>query len=122
MMAAPPDSLGIWGMFAMSAAGILSTWINRRADSCKDARRHKWDIEDRDYRAALVKKDLEAAKDIVTRRSEDIQKDLATNTAITIAASQKADLAYDAANHVNEKIALLAQRTNDTVQRIDEKQ
>ena len=87
---------------------MVTTAINRRADARDAKQRHQWEMEDREAKAAQVKADLEAAKSVVRSQTEAIRTDLAANTEITRQASAKADAAFEAANHVNEKIASLA--------------
>ena len=131
LIAPDPQQLGIWAVFATSAAGIITNYINRRADQKEREQRHQWDVEAREAQAQQVKHDLEDAKRVVTAKTDLLRDDLAHNTAITIQAAQKADAAYDAANHVNEKIATIAKTqvvvkeidvdTNQTAHRIEKK-
>ena len=119
------QSLGLWAVFATSLAGVITNWINRRADRAEAQQRHEWDKEDRAEKAAQVKADLEEAKREVVVRTDKLQAAVETT-------GTKADLAYEAANHVNEKIAAITRGpvaqgialesdTNATVHRIDAK-
>jgi Flp pilus assembly protein TadB len=96
LLSSDPDHLAIWGVFAASAASVLTNWINRRHESKQREQQHAWDREEREAKAAEVKAEIERAH--LTIRSDVRQ------------VGEKADRAYDAANHVSEKIAALASR------------
>lgn len=97
LMASPdPERLAIWAVFATSAAGVLTNWINRRADRIQREQQHQWDKEDRDQRAFEVKAELAKSQAATSRQIEEVGK--------------RADAAYDAGNHATEKIAALASR------------
>lgn len=89
---ADPMSYGIWAVFLTSAASVLTNWCNNRARLKEMDRKHQWEVEDRR---------------LLTEKTDTLQRSVNTNTVITLEASAKADQAYSAANHVNEKIAKL---------------
>ena len=91
-----PDHLAIWAVFATSAAGVLTNWINRRSDRIQREQQHQWDKEDREAKAAEVKAELLKAQLAVSQQIQDV--------------GRRADAAYDAGNHATEKIAALASR------------
>lgn len=97
LIASPdPERLAIWAVFATSAAGVLTNWINRRSDRIQREQQHQWDREDREAKALEVKAALVQSQAAVTAQIEDVGK--------------RADAAYDAGNHATEKIAALASR------------
>ena len=96
LVSADPERLAIWAVFATSAAGVITNWVNRRAEQKQRDQQHIWDREEREQKAAEVKSDLETAQRTIR---EDVQQ-----------VGARADAAYNAANHVNEKIAALATR------------
>lgn len=108
-----PDQqpLALWGLFFTGIVTLITNWYNRSADRKDAEQRHRWEMEDRETKAREVKADLELAKQIVTLRTDAIRDDIAKNTELTIMAASKADAAYDVANHVNEKIARLHERS-----------
>lgn len=97
LIASPdPERLAIWAVFATSAAGVLTNWINRRSDRIQREQQHQWDKEDRESKASEAKADLARSQAAVSAEIEKV--------------GQRADRAYDAGNHVSEKIAALASR------------
>lgn len=96
LVSADPERLAIWAVFATSAAGVLTNWINRRADRTQREQQHQWDREEREAKAAEVKLDLQRTQMAIR---QDIQE-----------VGARADRAYDAGNHATEKIAALASR------------
>lgn len=93
-----PDAehLAIWAVFATSLAGVLTNWINRRSDFKMREQQHLWDREERELKAAEIKAELLKAQGNVLSRVDEV--------------GRRADAAYDAANHTNEKLIALAQR------------
>jgi hypothetical protein len=97
------------GVLITSAASVYA----QRQTSQRIQRQHEWEEKQREW----DREDREAYR-------QALATDIAHNTQITKAAAEKADAAYEAANHVNEKIARLAQtaKVSDvTVKRIEEK-
>jgi len=93
-MAASWDQLivGIWVAAGVQFSNIVITAINRAADIKTAKLRHQWEREDRN----------------------SIKSQLEENTTLTIKAADAANAAYDAANHVEEKIAkALADQANN---------
>jgi hypothetical protein len=89
-----PEHLALWGVLASSVAGLIKQVIDKRAERQERLDAHKFAMEDREF----------------TRRARaDIRSDIAANTAITTDARDKADAAYEIANHVNEKIRAIAE-------------
>ncbi len=80
--------------------------------------------------ASAVKREVAVAQAITATAAKELKTELGVNTTLTRVAVQKADRAYDAANHVNEKIASLASGegtieaittdTNEVVHRLEE--
>ncbi len=85
--------VGLWILFAAQAAGIITNWINRRAEAKIAAQKHEWEREERREIAA---------------QAAALRVELANNTDVTVKAAETAEKAFDAANHVNEKIARIA--------------
>jgi polygalacturonase len=89
-----PEHLALWGVLASSVAGLIKQVIDKRAERQERLDVHRFAMEDREF----------------TRRARaDIRSDIAHNTAITTDARDKADAAYEVANHVNEKIRAIAE-------------
>lgn len=116
-----PELYAMWGVFATSAASVITNWITKH-----------YERQERLDQARQVRQDVESAKQTVVRRTTMLEQSLAENTEITRQVGAKADAAYVAANHVNEKIAALAggkigaiqqtvNETNTTVHDIDSK-
>ncbi len=96
LLSPDPERLAIWGVFATSAAGVLTNWINRRADRKQREQQHQWDREDREAKAMEVKAELARAQAVTSQQIESV--------------GRRADAAYDVGNHNMEKIAALATR------------
>lgn len=91
---ADSSSLALWSVVVTSAAGLAAQLIKMYSDSRREERRHKWDVE---------------AADTAAKAREKLQLGIAENTELTREAATKAELAYDTANHVNAKIARIAE-------------
>lgn len=119
-----PHDLALWGVLATGAVNLINSYLNRRADAKVAAQRHQWEMEDRNSKDRR-------ANALVVENANAIRHDLAANTALTKTVGVKADAAFEAANHVNDKIANLARGpvqeitvvvadTNSTVHRLEE--
>lgn len=86
-------ALAIWGVLITSVAGLIKQYLDARTAAERDEREHRFANEDR-----LRAQEARAA----------IQQSIAENTQLTAAAATKAEQAFDAANHVNDKIANIA--------------
>jgi hypothetical protein len=88
-----PEHLAMYGVLVTSICGLIKQVIDKRAERQERLDARRFSLEDRD----------------LTRRARDsIRGDIAANTAITTDARDKADAAYEVANHVNSKIATIA--------------
>jgi hypothetical protein len=88
-----PDGIAMWGVLIASLAGLAKQIIDKRGERQERLDARRFALEDRE----------------LTRRARDtIRGDIAANTAITTDARDKADAAYEVANHVNSKIATIA--------------
>jgi hypothetical protein len=98
-LVADDSPLALWGVLATSICGVVIQILRGWQESRADARRHQFAKEDREF---------------TLQARNEIRKDIAENTQLTVDAGEKADAAYTVANHVNEKIAALAQQTATT--------
>jgi hypothetical protein len=100
LVVALPDSgnLALWGVVISTAAGLIKGVLDKRAERAERLLEHRIQMEDR-----------EASRALTRQESAAIQSSIARNTELTVATGIKADKAYDVANHVNDKIATLAQ-------------
>jgi hypothetical protein len=86
-------NLALWGIVVTSVAGLVAQILKARAEAQREERQHQFLQEDREQAEA-------------TRRA--LLHGLEENAGLTRGVSDKADLAFETANHVNEKIASLA--------------
>ncbi len=93
------QEFGLWVLFAAQAAGIITNWVNRRAEAKALDKKHEWEREER--------REIAAQQAALMAQQSSLNAEMARNTAITVKAAAKADDAYHAANNVNEKIALI---------------
>ncbi len=89
-----PEAL--WGILIAQVGSVLINYFNRRADLKQREQTHQWDKEDREARAQEVKAELAKSQGVVSSQIENV--------------GRRADQAYDAGNHVSEKVAALATR------------
>lgn len=86
----------------------------------REQRNRRWDLEDRERTARdlavktqaaadLVRSEVVAAQNLVSRQTEILSTKIADNTDLTAQAKDAAHQAYQEANHVNLKIAALQQ-------------
>lgn len=111
-------------IFAQILLGVLTTcgfslqiWLGML--------RRKWDNHDRANQAKAIANRAEEVAQLAIKVVEDLaaqtakrtkvlQSELANNTAITVAAKERAEVAYIEANNVNMKIAKLAEVASAT--------
>ncbi len=86
----------LWGILITQVGSAVTNWINRRADFRQREQQHQWDKEDRESKAMEIKADLVRSQAVVSRQIESV--------------GRRADAAYDAGNHMTEKVAALATR------------
>lgn len=90
-----PDGGGyaLWAVVVTSAASLVAQILRGRSEDRRAALQHKYEVEDRKA-AGLARSQLRSG--------------IAENTRITREIGKKADAAYEAGNHINEKIASIA--------------
>ncbi len=95
----------------------------------QDDKRYERDRQERLDHQAELKHEVAKVAEVAATAASDLKADIATNTQLTSEVGAKADQAYNAANHVNDKIAAMARGplpalaidTNEAVHRIEDK-
>ena len=97
LMVASPDvpvDISILGLLVVSIAGLVKQFLDSRANERREEQKHRFAMEDQ--AAARMYR-------------EEIKTKLQENTELTKETGLKADVALNAANGVNEKIARIAE-------------
>ncbi len=102
-MFADPSQLALWGLVAVNVAGIIKQLIDKRADTNRLILEHEFRKQDAEDTARVRRS--------IDDRLADTTRGIAANRAQLKAVGEKADDAYNAANHINEKLANAATAT-----------
>lgn len=120
------ESFAMVGVLITSLAGLIAQVIKNRNDTMRDERRHRFDMEERAQTASV--------RASIDSRLADAKRLIQENTELTRETGERAQVALAAANHVNQKIATIAEiaasgraaqiestlvDTNDTAHRIE---
>lgn len=112
----------VTGFFTLIATQMFALW--------RESRNRKWDLEDRaaarkemrhhadTQRLETVQTALDLAK-VSAYNKQQLEGHIVRNTEITIAAAEKADAAYKAANNFNEKLEELRRQLTSKAHQVD---
>lgn len=99
LIAEGPEYITLAGVLVTSVAGLVAQVLKYWSDAKREEQRHRFEMEDRAATAAV-------RRSIDTRLAANLDA-VNENTALTREVADKAEKAYEAGNHINEKIAAI---------------